>query len=250
MSSETVLRILTVPRDESALLSSAEGRSDGHDDAIVHSGNNVRGEEPACLPIEASQLIASDHSDHALLERIVLGDKEALGTLFRRYARMVRTVGRRILRDTSEADDLVQEVFFFVFRKAALFDPALGSVRSWLVQVTWHRAIDRRRYLTARHFYTSLELEDDLLRSDAARGPLKFYEESMEGSLGRETLRRIDESLSEDQRRVIRLYFFEGNTVGEIAALLGQTPGNVRNHYYRALEKMRREIFPVKPGKR
>lgn len=189
-------------------------------------------------------------SDEELLEQIRGGAREALGALFRRYARMVRAVAHRILRDASEADDLVQEVFLFVFRKAALFDPARGSVRSWLVQVAWHRAIDRRRYLAARHFYTSLELEDDLLESKAAQGLPNFYEESMEGSLGRETLRRIDESLSEDQRRVIRLYFFEGHTVGEIAALLGQAPGNIRNHYYRALEKMRREIFPAKLGKK
>lgn len=189
-------------------------------------------------------------SDEELLDQVRNGVREALGALFRRYARVVRTVAHRILRDASEADDLVQEVFLFVFGKAALFDPARGTVRSWLVQVTWHRAIDRRRYLASRHFYTSLELNDDLLESETARGLLNFYEESMEGSLGRETLRRIDESLSEDQRRVIRLYFFEGRTIGEIAALLGQTPGNIRNHYYRALEKMRREIFPAKLRKK
>ncbi|MFP5227634.1 MAG: RNA polymerase sigma factor [Acidobacteriota bacterium] len=184
------------------------------------------------------------------MDQVRTGDQEALGTLFRRYARMVRSVACRILRDTAEADDLVQEVFLFVFHKASLFDPALGSVRSWLIQVAWHRAIDRRRYLTSRHFYTSVEIADDLLTSGPAPGLLKLYEESMEGALGRDALRRIDESLSEDQRRVIHLYFFEGNTVGEIAALLGQTAGNIRNHYYRALEKMRRAVFPSKPQKR
>ena len=188
---------------------------------------------------------AAETTDETLLTRVQEEDRDSLGTLFRRHARLVRTVAHRILRDPSEADDLVQDIFLFLFRKASLFDPALGSVRSWLVQVTWHRAIDRRRYLATRHFYTSVELEEDLLGSDAGPGLVRFYEESMEGSLGRETLRRIEESLSEDQRRVIRLYFFEGHTVGEIAALLGQTPGNVRNHYYRALEKMRREIFPA-----
>lgn len=189
-------------------------------------------------------------SDEQLMEQVRNGAKEALGALFRRYARAVRNIACRILRDEAEADDLVQEVFLFIFRKAALFDPARGSVGSWLVQVAWHRSIDRRRYLAARNFYTSLELEDDLLESGNSRRRPVFYEESMEGSLGRDTLRRIDESLTEDQRRVIHLCFFEGHTVGEIAALLGQTPGNVRNHYYRALEKMRREIFPAKLRKK
>ena len=193
---------------------------------------------------------AAEATDETLLTKVQVGDRDSLAILFRRYARMVRTVAHRILRDASEADDLVQDVFLFVFRKACLFDPAMGSVRSWLIQVTWHRAIDRRRYLAARHFYTSVELEEDLLEWDGGQGLSRFYGESMEGALGRETLRRIDESLSEDQRRVIRLYFFEGHTVAEIATMLGQTPGNVRNHYYRALEKMRREIFPPHLRKR
>ncbi len=238
MSSEGVLRIPVVSRDEGSRLPSAEKCANDQDDAAVHSNTGL------------AQPVALDRDDTALLESIADGNQEALVGLFRRYARMVRSVALRILRDASEADDLVQEVFLFIFRKASLFDPALGSVRSWLVQVTWHRAIDRRRYLAARHFYTSVELEEDLLESDAGHGVLRFYEDSMEGALGRETLRRIDESLSEDQRRVIRLYFFEGQTVGEIATLLGQTPGNVRNHYYRALEKMRREIFPAQLCKR
>ena len=234
----------------------------GSETAYFPHAMTRRGDVCDCASNSPERLSGSSHdaretpvadrltADEEQLKQVRAGDKEALGTLFRRYAPMVRTVARRILCDPSEADDLVQDVFLFVFRKASLFDPALGSVRSWLVQVTWHRAIDRRRYLAARHFYASVELEEDLLESDAGQGLLRFYEDSMEGSLGRETLRRIDESLSEDQRRVIRLYFFEGHTVGEIATLLGQTPGNVRNHYYRALEKMRREIFPAQLHKR
>ena len=85
---------------------------------------------------------------------------EALSLLFRRYAHMVRAVAERILRDASEAEDLVQEVFLFVFRKGALFDPERGSARSWLAQVTYHRAFDRRRYLVSRHFYSNLELQE------------------------------------------------------------------------------------------
>ena len=74
-----------------------------------------------------------------------------------------RGVAFRILRDASEADDLLQEVFLFVHRKANIFDPSKASVRSWIVQMTYQRAIDRRRYLQSRHFYTILtwmELQD------------------------------------------------------------------------------------------
>jgi RNA polymerase sigma-70 factor (ECF subfamily) len=159
---------------------------------------------------------------------------------------MVRVLADRILRDAGEAEDLVQEVFLFVFRRAALFDPGKGSARSWLAQVTYHRAIDRRRQLTSRRFYSSVELEEAILRSEESVGLTTLYDDTIEAALGRDTLRRIDESLSEDQRNVIRLHFVDGYTVAEIAGIIGQSVGNVRNHYYRALERMRREVFATK----
>ena len=60
----------------------------------------------------------------------------------------------RILRDDSEAEDLLQDVFLFVHRNCTIFDSSKAAVRSWIVQITYHRAIDRRRYLNSRHFYT------------------------------------------------------------------------------------------------
>ena len=191
---------------------------------------------------EGSRLRSSP-SDEVLLELLGQGDKEALGILFRRYARMVRTVAHRIVRNASEADDLLQEVFLFIFQRRALFDANLGSARSWIVQVTYHRAIDRRRYLTSRHFYTNLDLEDAALGNSQTWSESTVYEQSMEGMLGKETMRKIAESLSDDQRTVIQLYFFEGYKLEEIATRIGQTVGNIRNHYYRALEKMRKHIF-------
>ncbi|WP_188760800.1 RNA polymerase sigma factor [Edaphobacter acidisoli] len=177
-------------------------------------------------------------TDDILFERLCGGNKEALGTLFRRYAWIVRAVGLRILRDAAEADDLVQEVFLFLYRKADLFDAARGSARSWIVQVAYHRAIDRRRYLASHHFYDHLELQDSTGFSDGVS-----YEKSMEALIGHDELERIQGSLSRDQRRVLELYFYEGYTLQEIAREMVQTLGNVRNHYYRGLEKMRRGIF-------
>lgn len=185
-------------------------------------------------------------ADERVLSRLRNGDREALAILFRRYARMVRAVAYRILRNGPEADDLLQEVFLFIFHKAALFDATRGTARSWIVQVTYHRAIDRRRYLTSRHFYTSVELEDAVALAGESRAEVAFYEQSIEGTLGRETLSKIAESLSEDQRKVIQLYFFEGYTLEEIAGLLVQSTGNIRNHYYRGLDKMRKHIFAAK----
>ena len=98
--------------------------------------------------------------DEVLMARTVDGDKEALGCLFHRYARLVRAVGYKILRDDSEADDLLQDVFLFIHQKSAVFDSSKSSPRSWIVQMAYHRAIDRRRYLDSRHFYAQVDLED------------------------------------------------------------------------------------------
>jgi RNA polymerase sigma-70 factor, ECF subfamily len=184
--------------------------------------------------------------DETLLNHLYAGDREALAVLFRRFARVVRTVAWRILRDESEADDLLQEVFLFIFRKAALFDASRGSARSWIVQVTYHRAIDRRRYLNSRRFYSNVDFEDSAVGDAELGTEIAFYEESMEGRLGAAMLKKIDEALSEDQRRTIRLHFFEGYTLEEIAARTAQSLGNVRNHYYRGLDRMRQIVFSAK----
>ena len=191
------------------------------------------------------RLIAAraETTDEEVVGQICSGSSEALAILFQRYARMVRTLSYRILRDQAEADDLVQEVFLFVFRKAGLFDPKRGSAVSWLVQVTYHRAFDRRRYLRARGFYSHCELDEALLQPEDPRVQTLRYDDTIEAALGQDALCRIEASLSDVQRRVLRLRFFDGHTMEEIAAILGQSPGNVRNHYYRALEKMRREVF-------
>ena len=98
-------------------------------------------------------------SDEALMDRLKAEDKEALGQLFRRYGKVVLSVGRRILRDDSEAEDFAQDLFLFLQRKCRVFDRSKSSVGSWIVQMAYHRAIERRRYLAARHFYTREEVE-------------------------------------------------------------------------------------------
>jgi RNA polymerase sigma factor (sigma-70 family) len=91
--------------------------------------------------------------DETLLVRLQSGEMEALGLLFHRFSRLLLGIARRVLQDNNEAEDLVQDVFLFLFYKGKTFDPAKGQARSWLMQVTYHRAYDRRRYLTTRSFY-------------------------------------------------------------------------------------------------
>jgi RNA polymerase sigma-70 factor (ECF subfamily) len=186
---------------------------------------------------------AVEPSDEALMAQVSGGGKEALGCIFRRYARLVRAVGYKILRDDSEADDLLQDVFLFIHQKSTVFDSSKSSARSWIVQMAYHRAIDRRRYLDSRHFYTQVDLEDvgnELSDPGARTGR---YENSIEEVLGRVGLRKVFGVLSEIQRQTLGLHLLDGYTFEEIAVKLDQTRGNVKNHYFRGLEKLRKQIF-------
>jgi RNA polymerase sigma-70 factor, ECF subfamily len=81
------------------------------------------------------QLAEASISDEFLLACVRDGDRDALGRLFRKHARAVRNVAYRILHSEAEADDLVQEVFLYIFRKAALFSPTQGRAATWILQI-------------------------------------------------------------------------------------------------------------------
>lgn len=180
-------------------------------------------------------------ADEELIARVQTGERDALALLFRRYARSVRNVGERILRDNGEADDLVQEVFLYIHRKSTLFDGSKGSARSWIIQVTYTQALLRRRELKGHGFYVS-GITDRMLEIGQVNSNGADYDHTVEGLFGRNGWKRIVEDLTEDQRETLRLHFFEGYTFAEIAEKLGQSYANVRNHHYRGLEKLRKHL--------
>jgi len=179
-------------------------------------------------------------SDEVLLTHIAAGDQEALGCLFERHARVVRNVAARILRDKTEAEDLVQDLFLFLQRRCSIFDSSKSSARSWIVQMAYHRAIERRRYLVTRQFYAHTEIENSA--NHVVGNPTAESDYSAEAVFGRNGLNKVLESLSEGQRETLRLYFFDGYTLLEISQKLGQPLGNVRHHYYRGLDKLRKQM--------
>ena len=197
------------------------------------------------LPL-AAVTQTSEVSDEFLMEQVRQGTKEALSLIFRRHARAVRNVAYRILRNEAEADDLVQDVFLFIFQKAVLFDASRGAARSWIIHVTYHRAFDRRRYLITRHFYTSQNLEDSAVSLTDRRQEVQFHEQSMEGIWGKQSAANLKAVLSADQLKTLEMHFFEGYTLEEIAERTGLSHVNVRNHYYRGLEKLRKPAFARK----
>jgi RNA polymerase sigma-70 factor (ECF subfamily) len=176
-------------------------------------------------------------SDEQLIEQVRNGTKEALGALFRRHTRAVRNVAYRILRDEAEAEDLCQEVFLLLFQKAKLFDPSKGTASSWIIQIAYHRAMNRRRYLEHRQHYDVQALDEDQL--GIGRKHL-----IVDDITAKALLDRLRGELSAEQRVTLELHLFEGYSLREIAEETNQALGNVRHHYYRGLERLRSIVFP------
>ena len=197
----------------------------------------------------SSETLAPEASDETLLALVCEGNKEAFSSLFTRYARIVRGVAYRVLRDTSEADDLLQDVFLLVHRFCGRFDRSKGSARFWILQMTYRRAISRWRYLNSRQFYTRLDLDQDANQLADGSPKSGCHDDSMNAAMERkEVLQRGLAKLSASQRQTLHLFFFEGYTFEEIACKLGQTVGNTRNHYYRGLDRLRKQMLSSSNG--
>jgi RNA polymerase sigma-70 factor (ECF subfamily) len=206
--------------------------------------NNTTSEAKVTAPVTDTEV-----SDEGLMAQICDGSREALAVLFRRHARAVRTVSYRVLRDASEADDLLQDVFLLIHRLCKTFDSSKGPARFWILQMAYRRAISRRRYLTSRHFYTRLDLDDTASELADPRATADQFEDSIDGRLRNGGLQHVFETLSENQRQTLLLFFIEGCTFDEIAAKLGQSRGNVKHHYFRGLDRLRKELCGGKlPG--
>jgi len=206
---------------------------------------NVRlseaGAERAETRVQNSE--TADPSDELLISGVRDGDKEALALLFHRYARLVRGIAYRVLRDRPEADDLLQDIFLLIPRLCGHFDSSKGSARFWILQMTYRRALNRRRSLSIRQFYQSTDVEELTTKLPDAKAELGRFEDTVNGTFGADKADEAFSSLSEDQQRTLQLYFVEGYTIEEIAEKLGQSKGNVKHHYFRGIERLRKRLL-------
>ena len=180
-------------------------------------------------------------TDETLLVLIRDGHQPALTTLFERHFRAIRSIATRVLRDSGEVEDLVQDLFLFVQQKSSTYDSSKSTAGSWIIHMAYQHAIDRKRRLVARHFYTRKDIHSDAGQVVGKATTEDDY--SPEAVFGRNGLEKVIGELSKDQQETLRLYFFEGYTLSEISVKIGQPLGNVRNHYYRALDKLRKHMF-------
>jgi RNA polymerase sigma-70 factor, ECF subfamily len=178
----------------------------------------------------------ADEADRAVLVRLAEGELDALEDLYDRYKTMAYSIAYRITNDATLAEDVVQDAFLGAWRNAARYVEGRGSVKTWLLAIVHHRAIDavRRRRPTA-------ELPDiDLPPPDALTLPDLWPDVS--AVLDAETVRGALGALSDVQREAIELAYFGGLTQQEIAERTGTPLGTIKSRMRLGLLAMRRAL--------
>ncbi len=169
-----------------------------------------------------------------LIARIARGDQSAFSQFYDAHAGLAFGLIRRIVRDKEAAEEVLQEVFWQVWREAASFDPARGGPEAWLVMRAKTRAIDKLRSMRRREqtFVAPVDEGSAPGADPRADDPAVAAADRslVEGALGR---------LPDAQRRVIELAFFGGLTQTEIAARLGEPIGTVKTRARLGLERLR-----------
>jgi RNA polymerase sigma-70 factor, ECF subfamily len=173
------------------------------------------------------------------MERIVQRDESALAMVYDRYAGMLSSVLNRILRDKQAAEEILQDIFYQLWRSAERFDASRGSLPGWLVVVARNRAISRLRQHNPA---AGDELNENIVASAF----------NLEGAVAQQQLlSRIKgalENLPVEQRAAVELAYFEGLTHSEIAERTGDPLGTVKTRLRSALETLRRTLHTSTSG--
>jgi RNA polymerase sigma-70 factor, ECF subfamily len=192
--------------------------------------DDSRGAARANEPAEVSREIAHDVS---IIERIVARDERAIGELYDRHNRVLFGLILRILRDRSEAEEILQEAFVQVWTRARTYNVALGSPAGWLVRIARNRAIDRLRANAVR-----------LRAVESAPAPLAAPSPEADASLGEQqrVVARAVASLPDDQRVLIEHAYFQGLTQSELAERFKLPLGTVKTRVRTGMLTLRERL--------
>ncbi len=188
-------------------------------------------------PLRIRTASPADDADRAALVRLADGELDALEHLYDRYKTMAYSIAYRITNDPTLAEDVVQEAFLGAWRNAARYIEGRGSVKTWLLSIVHHRAIDavRRRRPT-----TGLPDPTEAAVPAALTMPDVWAEVS--ASLDGDTVRDALAGLSDVQRQAIEMAYFGGLTQLEIAERTGTPLGTVKSRMRLGLLAMRRAL--------
>ncbi|MBE3599214.1 MAG: sigma-70 family RNA polymerase sigma factor [Limnochordaceae bacterium] len=212
----------------------------------------TRVEAPKAVPPqEAREDRALSSPDGALLGRIAAGDQQAFAVLYDRYAPAVLGVARRLLREREQQEEVLQETFLTVWRKAATYDGRRGRLSSWLLAIAHHKAIDllrRERHGRPVPLQGEPRQADGRATGDGARDPDRAgpgdqgSDPTAQAAQGLEARSQIEQALALltlEQRQVVWLAYFAGLTHREIAARYGIPLGTVKSRLRSAVERLR-----------
>ena len=182
-----------------------------------------------------------DTSDDELMQQLAAGRQEALGPLYSRYAARIFSLAGQSL-DRATAEEIVQEVFLAVWRKAATFTPARGTFRSWVFQIAHYRILNELR---RRSRQPQLEEDPDGLRIAQAPDPMPEPDEVVAGEAQRAEVREALGVLPQGQRRAVELAFLEGLTHEQVATRLDLPLGTTKTRIRAGLQKLRAGLAPA-----
>lgn len=182
----------------------------------------------------------SDESQAQLLRRIAAQDRQAVAELYAQAAGVLFSTAVRILGDTHDAEEILQDVFVQVWNRAGEFDPALGTPLHWTLSITRNRCIDRLR---SRQRRTRL-VERMTEQADIAGATFSRPPENLLGAGELAAVHSAVKNLPEEQRRAIELAFFGGLSHGEIAESLNQPLGTVKARIRRGMMKLQESLKP------
>ena len=179
--------------------------------------------------------------DKVLMECISKGDKSALESLYARYSRQVYSLSIHMLRDPTAAEEVTQDTFFNVWRRAGSYKSNRGKVSSWLFSVAHNRTIDELR--KRRREYNKVQYDVDLTNrptESRADDPAEYASVQFEGARIKSALM----TLRPEQRDVVTLAYFGGLTHSEISKELNQPLGTVKTRMRLAMKKLRKVLEP------
>jgi len=182
------------------------------------------------------QNLDDTRTDIALLDRIVARDEQAVAELYDRHHRLLFGLILRILRDRSEAEEVLQEVFVLVWTRAETYNVALGSPAAWLVRIARNRGIDRLRANSVRLRAAESAPPPEAAESPEARAALSEQQRAVACAL---------QSLPQDQRTLIEQAYFLGLTQSELAERFNLPLGTVKTRIRTGMIALREQLSQV-----
>ncbi len=194
------------------------------------------------LGTQSPEDVSSDIvSDAELWGALRKGDVSALSVIYDRHAGLVYTIAMRILGNPQEAEDLTQDIFLSLTRRSS-YDPARGSLRTYLAILTRSRSVDRIRSRTSRQ-HLSLRWQSDPGETMTTSTPLDEAFRQEQSQEVREALA----ALPDQQQHILHLSYYEGLSQSEIARRLGIPLGTVKARARRGLIKLRELLSARNP---